>query len=104
MIVGHPFKGGLPMSTGYLSHPDMKRFGLDDSTVFVPPRPNAFMNALSMGMPAMAATQVPSFGDFFGSYFGGRPMNITNPKCTSMLEGMKKCYENHAKADPINTC
>ena len=83
------------MSTGYLAHPDMKRFGLDDSTLFVPPRPNVFMNALTMGMPAMAATQVPSFGDFFGTYFAGRSFNVTNPKCTSMLEGMKKCYENH---------
>ena len=56
MIVGHPFKGGLPMSTGYLAHPDMKRFGLDDSTLFTPPRPNAFMNAISMGAMATAAT------------------------------------------------
>ena len=56
MIVGHPFKGGYPMSTGYLQHPDMKRFGINDSTVFVPPRPTAFASALNMGMAAMAAT------------------------------------------------
>merc|ERR1712166_1294235 len=29
----------MPMSTGYLTHPDMKRFEINDSTVFVPPRP-----------------------------------------------------------------
>ena len=40
MVIGHPFKGGMPMSTGYLTHPDMKRFELNDSTVFVPPRPD----------------------------------------------------------------
>ena len=40
MVVGHPFKGGMPMSTGYLTHPDMKRFEINDSTVFVPPRPD----------------------------------------------------------------
>ena len=56
MIVGHPFKGGLPMSTGYLQHPDMKRFGLDDATLFVPPRPSVWANALAFGSFATAAT------------------------------------------------
>merc|ERR1711907_670006 len=42
-IVGHPFKGSYVMSTGYLAHPDMKRFALDDATLYVPPRPDAWV-------------------------------------------------------------
>merc|ERR1712022_85424 len=33
-IIGHEFKGGMYLSTGYLAHPDMKRFALDDATLF----------------------------------------------------------------------
>merc|ERR1711934_968740 len=68
MIVGHPFKGANVMSTGQLEHPDMKRFALADSSLFVPPRPDAWGNTLGQ-----ATTSVPSFADFFGSYFGSRP-------------------------------
>ena len=56
MIVGHPFKGGNVMSTGHLDHPDMKRFNLCDSTLFVPPRPSAWANALAAGSLAGAAS------------------------------------------------
>ena len=49
MIPGHPFKGALAMSTGYLAHPDMKRFALNDSTLFVPPAPWAFVSGASLG-------------------------------------------------------
>ena len=52
----------------------------------------------------MVGASVPSFGDFFATYFAGKSFNVTNPKCTSMLEGMKKCYENHEKADPVEAC
>ena len=104
MIVGHPFKGGYVMSTGYLQHPDMKRFNLDDSTLFVPPRPSVWANALAMGNLAGAATQVPSFGDFFATYFAGRSFNVSDQKCSTMLEGMKRCYENHTKSDPREQC
>ena len=99
MIPGHPFKGGLALSSGFLAHPDMKRFELNDATLFVPPRPNAWAQSLVAGM---AAPQVPTFGDFFASYFAGRSFNVVNPKCTSMMEGMKKCYENNE--DPVTQC
>ena len=102
MIVGHPFKGGLPMSTGYLQHPDMKRFQLNDSTLFVPPNPFVWATALSLSQGA--AAQTPSFGDFFANYFGGRSFTVNNPKCNTMLEGMKRCYENNASKDPVGTC
>ena len=100
-IVGHPFKGGIMMSTGYLAHPDMKRFELDDATLFVPPRPDAHAQALVGGVQA---PQVPSFGDFFGTYFAGRNFSVANPKCSSMLESMKRCWENHTDSDPTEAC
>ena len=102
MVVGHPFKGGNNVSVGQLQHPDMKRFELADSSFFMPPRPAAWAQNLAAGM--MAAPEVPEFGHFFASYFGGRSMNVTNPKCASMLEGMKKCWENNAAANPSNQC
>ena len=67
MICGHPFKGGSVFSTGYLQHPDMKRFGINDSTFFQPPRPTAWANAL--GVATASAATFPSFGEFFGAYF-----------------------------------
>lgn len=90
MVVGHPFKGGMPMSTGYLTHPDMKRFAINDSTAFIPPRPD-----VAAGVASVAAAPTPSFGDFFASYFIGRSFNVSDPKCNTFMEGMKRCYENH---------
>jgi len=29
---------------------------------------------------------------------------VTENRCSAMLEGMKKCYENHATKDPVNSC
>ena len=105
MVAGHPFKGPGFMSIGQLQHPDLKRFGIDDSTLFAPPRPNAWANAFAFGTFGMAAVQAPSFGDFFATYFAGRSFNIASDnKCSTMLEGMKKCYENHSEKDPINSC
>ena len=89
MIAGHPFKGGFTMSTGFLQHPDMKRFEINDSTVFVPPRPDVAPGSGSAAGPA------PEFGDFFASYFMGRSFNVSDPKCNTFMEGMKRCYENH---------
>lgn len=100
MIPGHPFKGGYMASAGFLAHPDMKRFELNDPTFFFPPRPDAFAQSLAAGL---VAAQAPTFGDFFGTYFAGRSFNVTNPKCSSMLEGMKKCYENNGE-DPVSQC
>ena len=104
MVVGHPFKGGYPQSTGYLAHPDMKRFALNDSTLFVPPRPDVAITALTLGLAGQAASSRVGFGDFFANYFAGRSFNVSEPKCNTMMEGMKRCYENHADADPVGSC
>ena len=90
-------------STGYLQHPDMKRFALSDSTFFCPPRPGAW--ASMMGLTSVAATStIPSFSDFFATYFAGKSFNVAEPKCNTMMEGMKRCYENHADKAPVETC
>ena len=91
-IVGHPFKGGFLMGIGYLQHPDMKRFAINDSNMFAPPRPDAWA-----GHIAAAAAVAPAFGDYFGTYFAGRSFSVTDPKCSSMLESMKRCWENHSE-------
>jgi len=102
MVAGHPFKGGVMMSTGQIEHPDLKRFELNDATLFVPPRPDASAYNLAAGL---VASSPPAFGDYFATYFAGKSFNVTNPKCTLMLEGMKKCYENHEKKfDPVEAC
>ena len=41
-IPGHPMKGGFLMGIGYLTHPDMKRFAIMDSNMFIPPRPDVW--------------------------------------------------------------
>merc|ERR1712080_634067 len=53
-VVGHPFKGGAFVSTGFLAHPDMKFFALNDSALFVPPTPTALASAegIGAGVPA----------------------------------------------------
>ena len=89
MVVGHPFKGGMPMSTGYLTHPDMKRFEINDSTVFVPPRPDVANGLYASASPA------PTYLDFFASYFAGRSLNSSDPKCNTFMMGMKNCFENN---------
>ena len=73
MVVGHPFKGGMPMSTGQLEHPDMKRFEINDSTAFVPPRPDVANGATFTAAPA------PTYFDFFSTYFAGRSLNSSDP-------------------------
>ena len=49
MVMGHPFKGGAFVPFGMLLHPDMKLFGLNDSALFVPPRPEALASAAGIG-------------------------------------------------------
>ena len=90
------------MSSGYLDHPDLKRFELSDSSFFAPPRPAAWAQTLAESV--YSRSTVPSFGDFFATYFAGRSFNVVNPKCSQMMEGMKKCYENNDKVDPIGQC
>ena len=98
MVVGHPFKGGMPMSTGQLEHPDMKRFEINDSTAFVPPRPDVANGATFTAAPA------PTYFDFFSTYFAGRSLNSSDPKCNTFMMGMKACFENNANSDPVNSC
>merc|ERR1711957_615381 len=37
------------LSTGYLAHPDMKRFFINDSTLFSPPSPHAHCTTAGIG-------------------------------------------------------
>ena len=104
MVAGHPFKGGMYLSTGYLMHPDMKRFEINDSTLFLPPNPFAWATAAGMGAMAPKAEGVPSFGDFFATYFAGKSYSCHEAKCNTMLEGLKKCWENHASKNPQEQC
>ena len=84
----------------------MKRFKIFDPALFVPPRPTAWANYLAgmAGAAVVAEASYPSFSDFFATYFAGRSFEVAAPKCSTMLEGMKKCYENHASQDPVQSC
>ena len=98
MIPGHPFKGGVWLSTGQLLHPDLKRFGLATAVFFKPPMP--FKNPYDGSAPTNV---VPSFSDFFGSYFGAT-WNKSNLSCTKIYDNMAKCYSNHMSKNPTATC
>ena len=93
-IPGHPFKGNTGLSSGYLLHPDMFKFQLNNPYLFSPPNPTKVAGA------AAAALTVPSFGSFFQNYFGGSTYQLADSRCNKMLENMKRCYENNqANAD-----
>ena len=64
MVAGHPFKGGWVQSLGQLYHPDMKRFAIATPLLFVPVFPG------KGPYDQIAKPQIPSFNDFFTSYFG----------------------------------
>mmetsp|Transcript_41949 Transcript_41949/g.30207 ORF Transcript_41949/g.30207 Transcript_41949/m.30207 type:complete len:92 (-) Transcript_41949:91-366(-) len=77
----------------------MKRFNITTPVLFAPPNP-----AKTVGSIAAAST-VPTFSAFFSSYFVGQSYDVSNPDCGKMLEGMKKCYENHQKSgNPHEAC
>ena len=104
MVTGHPFKERIPfIGIGYLMHPDMKRFNLTDNSVFAPPRPDAWVNPANHGHHA-GAVQVPTFGDYFATYFSGRSFNCANDNCSKALEGLKRCWESHATKNPQEAC
>ena len=65
MIVGHPFKGGWVMPQGHLLHPDMKRFSIATPFLFAPPNP------IKMPGTMEGASGIPTFANFFSSYFVG---------------------------------
>ena len=99
MIAGHPFKTRWQgMSSGYLEHPDMKRFNINTPILFAPPNPDKMVGAVRQ------ESSLPSFADFFQSYFGGSTIQVSNASCGRMMENMKRCYENHADKDPVDTC
>merc|ERR1712100_530457 len=87
-VAGHPFKGGDIKSTGMLLNPEVAKFAISTPLLFVPPNP---MKVVDYQAPAAAT---PSFSDFFAAYFG-TSFNMSSDKGGKMLEGMKKCYENH---------
>ncbi len=64
MVAGHPFKGSWVHSTGQLLHPDMKRFEINTPVLFKPVYPGK--NPYDI----VTKPQVPSFHEFFYSYFG----------------------------------
>ena len=103
-VAGHPFKGGYRFSTGFLQHPDLKRFKIGDVTFYVPPRPDVHATAAGVGAAAATAGAIPSFGDFFATYFGGRNYTVSEPACSKMMEGMKRCWENHSESNPVEAC
>jgi hypothetical protein len=84
MVAGHPFKGSWVFSTGQLLHPDLKRFNLNTAVLFKPP----FPGKNPYDHPHVPA--VPSFTDFFSSYFGQTTLNINNERCSKMFDSMKK--------------
>ena len=102
MVTGHPFKGSIVLSQGQLLHPDMKRFNIPDASLFAPARPNALVTGA--GVAAATAAAVPSFGEFFSSYFGRRSFNVSQGKCSQVMEGLKRCYENNQSNDPVEAC
>ena len=99
MVAGHPFKGGAPYSIGNLRHPDIKRFNLFSSTLFVPPHPDKTVGSVKQ------APNNATFGDVMQQNFGSQVLNVSNPACRKMLENFKMCFENHqAKGNPATAC
>lgn len=39
LVAGHPFKGSWVSSSGFLLHPEMKRFQINTPILFAPPNP-----------------------------------------------------------------
>jgi len=94
---GHPFKGSWVSSIGYLQHPDMKKFAIFTPILFAPPNPTKVP-----GIEA-AKSEIPSFANFFHSYFGFQQFNIKTDRCSKLLSSAKSCFENNT-ARPIEAC
>ena len=97
MVAGHPFKGGDLRSTGMLLNPEVAFFAINTPLLFTPPNPMKTWNSEA------AAPAAPSFSDFFSAYFGNSSYNMSSPAAGKMLEGLKKCYENHPQ-EPVDSC
>ena len=97
-VAGHPFKGGWVSSSGFLLHPEMKRFQIMSPILFAPPNP-----AKVAGVATAVAT-VPTFSSFFSTYFGSANYNSDNTACGKMMAGLRRCYETNAGANPLSAC
>ena len=97
LVAGHPFKGSWVSSSGFLLHPEMKRFQINTPILFAPPNPLKVVGAAS------TQSSVPTFANFFSSYFGGASYNLKSQNAGKMLEGMKRCYENNS-VNPLQSC
>ena len=75
----------------------MKKFQIATPVLFTPPNPANVAGAVA------ASSTVPSFANFFSSYFGGATYNLGDSRCGKMLEGMKRCYENNSE-NPVGQC
>lgn len=84
-VAGHPFKGSWVLSTGQLEHPDLKRFALTTAVLFKPVFPGKNPYDQPVQHPS-----TPSFSQFFSAYFGSKAFNISNDRCSKMLEGMQR--------------
>ena len=85
------------MSIGQLANPELARFAIMTPLLFVPPNPLKSVGA------EQTCPVLPTFSDFFEAYFGGASIDMSAPQSGSMLENMKRCYENH-KANPVDAC
>ena len=81
-------------------HPDMKYFQIQTPLLFAPPNPEKMCGAVA------AATNFPSFGTFFSSYFGGSTFKFADGNCSKMLTNLKKCYETSTSngSSPEKSC
>lgn len=97
MVAGHPFKGSWVYSTGQLLHPDLKRFSLQSAVLFRPPFPgkNPYDHP--------EEHTLPTFADFFSTYFGQQTLNISNDRCAKLFDGMKKVIKKlkYIKLNPF---
>eukprot|EP00347_Sterkiella_histriomuscorum_P020300 403338333 len=98
MIAGHPFKGGWVQSVGQLQHPDLKRFQIATPILFTPvfPGKNPYDH--------FTKPTIPSFNDFFSSYFGAKNLSVSNERCQKLVDGLKRCYTNHQNNEPVENC
>ena len=92
-IPGHPFKGSFTYSTGQLLHPEIKRFAIAAPFYFKPPMPG-YTPGDESGINSKAPS-LPSFSDFFRSYFGDNSYSLANEGCFKMMQNLKNCHANN---------
>ena len=98
-MAGHPFKGSWVSSSGYLLHPEMKRFQINTPILFAPPNP-----LKTVGATAAVGATVPTFNNFFSAYFVGSSYTSENSACGKVFSGLRKCFETNAATNPHVAC